>query len=287
MPGDSSIITGMSGAGRSTAAKALEDLDWFVVDNLPPGLLADHGRPGRAGPGRRRQGGRRRRRAQPGLHHRPQRRHRGAGGARRRVRGWCSSRPATRSWSAGSRTYAGRTRSRATAGWSTASPASAACCARSGPRPTWSSTPPRSTSTSCAPRSSASSAARTEPGLRATCVSFGYKYGLPVDADLVVDCRFLPNPHWMPELRPQNGRDAAVRDYVLASRGPRSSSTPTTRCCGCSPPDTSARARLRHARGRLHGRQAPQRGHGRAARRPAARRGHGRPGRPPGCRARE
>jgi UPF0042 nucleotide-binding protein len=46
-------------------------------------------------------------------------------------------------------------------------------------------------------------------------VSFGYKYGLPVDADLVADCRFLPNPHWIPELRSLTGKDAAVRDYVL------------------------------------------------------------------------
>ena len=38
-------------------------------------------------------------------------------------------------------------------------------------------------------------------GLRVSVVSFGYKYGLPVDADLVADCRFLPNPHWVPELR--------------------------------------------------------------------------------------
>ena len=50
-------------------------------------------------------------------------------------------------------------------------------------------------------------------------LSFGYKYGLPVDADLVVDCRFLPNPHWVPELRPQTGRDAPVRDFVLAQPG--------------------------------------------------------------------
>jgi UPF0042 nucleotide-binding protein len=55
--------------------------------------------------------------------------------------------------------------------------------------------------------------------LNATIVSFGFKYGLPVDADLVVDCRFLPNPHWIEELRPQNGRDAAVRAYVLAQDG--------------------------------------------------------------------
>jgi UPF0042 nucleotide-binding protein len=47
-------------------------------------------------------------------------------------------------------------------------------------------------------------------------MSFGYKYGLPVDADIVVDCRFLPNPHWVPELRALTGQDAAVRDYVLA-----------------------------------------------------------------------
>ena len=52
-------------------------------------------------------------------------------------------------------------------------------------------------------------------GLRLNIVSFGYKYGMPVDADLVADCRFLPNPHWVPELRPLTGRDAAVRDYVL------------------------------------------------------------------------
>ncbi|HET9187486.1 MAG TPA: RNase adapter RapZ [Acidothermaceae bacterium] len=60
-----------------------------------------------------------------------------------------------------------------------------------------------------------------EPGLRATVMSFGYKYGLPVDADLVVDCRFLPNPHWIPELRSLNGRDSEVRDYVLRQPGAR------------------------------------------------------------------
>jgi RNase adapter protein RapZ len=53
-------------------------------------------------------------------------------------------------------------------------------------------------------------------GLRTIIVSFGYKYGLPVDADLVADMRFLPNPHWIPELRPLTGQDADVRDYVLS-----------------------------------------------------------------------
>ena len=51
-------------------------------------------------------------------------------------------------------------------------------------------------------------------GLRASVVSFGFKYGIPIDADMVADMRFLPNPFWVPELRPQSGLDAPVRDYV-------------------------------------------------------------------------
>lgn len=54
---------------------------------------------------------------------------------------------------------------------------------------------------------------------RVTLVSFGYKYGLPMDSDLVVDVRFLPNPFWIPELRESTGRDAPVRDYVLSQEG--------------------------------------------------------------------
>jgi RNase adapter protein RapZ len=57
------------------------------------------------------------------------------------------------------------------------------------------------------------------PALRATVLSFGYKYGLPMDADLVADVRFLPNPHWIPELRPHTGQDPDVRDYVLSQEG--------------------------------------------------------------------
>ncbi len=52
--------------------------------------------------------------------------------------------------------------------------------------------------------------------LRATVVSFGFKYGIPVDADMVVDMRFLPNPHWDPALRPLTGQDAPVRDAVVS-----------------------------------------------------------------------
>ena len=50
--------------------------------------------------------------------------------------------------------------------------------------------------------------------LRITVVSFGFKYGVPVDADLMADMRFLPNPHWIPELRPRTGQDLDVAAYV-------------------------------------------------------------------------
>jgi UPF0042 nucleotide-binding protein len=56
---------------------------------------------------------------------------------------------------------------------------------------------------------------RSSDGLSTTVISFGYKYGLPLDADLVLDVRFLPNPHWVAELRSLTGREQAVKDYVL------------------------------------------------------------------------
>jgi UPF0042 nucleotide-binding protein len=54
--------------------------------------------------------------------------------------------------------------------------------------------------------------------LRATVMSFGFKYGIPVDADLVADLRFLPNPYWDPSLKELTGLDAAVNDYVVANK---------------------------------------------------------------------
>ncbi|WP_448004763.1 RNase adapter RapZ [Agromyces bauzanensis] len=58
-------------------------------------------------------------------------------------------------------------------------------------------------------------------GLQVTMLSFGFKYGLPADADLVADARFLPNPFWIPELRHLSGEDAAVSEYVLSQPGAR------------------------------------------------------------------
>jgi RNase adapter protein RapZ len=55
--------------------------------------------------------------------------------------------------------------------------------------------------------------------LKVSVVSFGFKYGIPVDADFVADMRFLPNPHWIPELRPRTGLDPDVAEYVFAQDG--------------------------------------------------------------------
>ncbi len=55
--------------------------------------------------------------------------------------------------------------------------------------------------------------------LKVSVVSFGFKYGIPVDTDFLADMRFLPNPHWIPELRPRTGLDREVADYVLAQPG--------------------------------------------------------------------
>ncbi|WP_445263097.1 RNase adapter RapZ [Pseudokineococcus sp. 1T1Z-3] len=57
--------------------------------------------------------------------------------------------------------------------------------------------------------------------LQLTVMSFGFKYGIPVDADHVTDVRFLPNPYWDPALRPHTGREDVVRDFVLAQEGAR------------------------------------------------------------------
>jgi UPF0042 nucleotide-binding protein len=56
---------------------------------------------------------------------------------------------------------------------------------------------------------------RSADAMRVQVVSFGYKHGLPLDVDIVLDCRFLPNPHWVDELRPHTGQHDQVREYVL------------------------------------------------------------------------
>jgi UPF0042 nucleotide-binding protein len=62
-------------------------------------------------------------------------------------------------------------------------------------------------------------AAAGTAGVTVTLMSFGFKYGLPTDVDMVADVRFLPNPFWIPELRSHTGQDAEVRDFVLTQTG--------------------------------------------------------------------
>ena len=108
--------------------------------------------------------------------------------------------------------------------------------------------------------------------LKVTVTSFGFKYGIPVDADFVADMRFLPNPFWVPELRALNGRDEAVATYVKERPGAAEFLEQYVPVLETAAERLPARGQALHDRGhRLHRRQAPQRGHDRGDRRPAAR----------------
>jgi len=213
------VVTGLSGAGRSTAAKCLEDLGWFVVDNLPPSLLAtmvDLGSRSQGAVGKIAVVADVRSRAfssdlrtaideieRRGVHPRVLfleasddvlvrrfegvRRPHPLQGDGRLVDGILAERQLLRDLRGDadlvldtSLLNVHELRGKVIAAFGEDGGADA---------------------------------------LQVTVLSFGFKYGLPVDADLVVDCRFLPNPHWVPELRPKTGKDEAVRDYVLAQPG--------------------------------------------------------------------
>ena len=199
------LITGLSGSGKSTVAKCFEDLGYYCVDNLPLPLLRQlPRRPGRR-PGRRATGSRWSPTcAPPGFADRGAAalaRHRPASGSTPRC---SSSSPPTRRWCVASRRPGGRTRSADDLPVIEASGASASCSPSCAAPPTWSSTPASGRSTRSAARSTASS--RREAGRRARdgrsrLVSFGFKHGIPYGTDLLFDVRFLPNPHFVPELR--------------------------------------------------------------------------------------
>ena len=210
------IVTGMSGAGRSTTAASLEDLGWFVIDNLPPTIIprvgelvassgADAQRvaliSGRRGAGdvadmleaseRLREGSHVVRvlylDAPDDVHVRryegTRRRHpRTSGGveaaiAEERVALEALRREADIILDSGELNV-NQLRNRITEMFSET---------------------------------------QGEELMRTTVMSFGFKHGLPLDVDMVFDVRFLPNPHWVDELRPQTGLDGPVSDYVLAA----------------------------------------------------------------------
>ena len=210
------IITGLSGAGRSEAAKSLEDIGYFVVDNMPPALLAKMAelasRPG--GPARvaivvDARGGVFFGELSRGLQdlkelkipyrilfleasdddlvrrYEATRRRHPLAPADRVVEGIRKERQILAQL---------RGEADLVIDTSGLTPHDL----RDRVRDAFADTPP-------------------EDGLQVSVVSFGFKYGAPRDADLLFDVRFLPNPHWVPELRPHPGTDADVRAYVRGS----------------------------------------------------------------------
>ncbi|MFG3053751.1 RNase adapter RapZ [Kitasatospora sp. NPDC048239] len=212
------IISGMSGAGRSTAAKCLEDLGWFVVDNLPPALI-----PTMVDLGARSQGNVARIGAVVDVRGRQffddlltsldelEKR-----GVRLSVVFLDSSDDAlVRRFESVRRPHPLQADGRIVDGI-----AQERDLLRElrGEADLVIDTSNLNVHQLRA-KLDAQFADHDEPELRATVMSFGFKYGLPVDADLVVDCRFLPNPHWVPELRARTGTDSDVADYVFQQPG--------------------------------------------------------------------
>jgi UPF0042 nucleotide-binding protein len=211
------LVTGMSGAGRSTAARALEDMGWFVIDNMPPSLLEAAIDLARRTPDVERvgvvldaRGGSFFRQVSDVLHSLPR------DGVDIRtvfleasdeelVRRFESSRrphPLQR----GQRIVDGLRAERdllgdirATADMVIDTTAMNVHDLRR--------------------RVEIAFGDENPPALACTVMSFGFKYGIPVDADMVADARFLPNPFWDEALRPLTGLDAAVSDVVLSRPG--------------------------------------------------------------------
>jgi UPF0042 nucleotide-binding protein len=212
------IITGLSGAGRSTAAKALEDLGWYVVDNLPPSLL-------------------------PTMVDLAAR----TNGAVSRMAAVVDIR--SRAFSTDLKSAVSELAARGTAARVVFLEAAEDALVRrfdSERRPHPLQGTRRVTDGIAAERELLREvrgdadlvvdtsrlnvhqlrarirdffSGGTAAGVRLSIVSFGYKYGLPVDADMVADCRFLPNPHWIAELAAMTGQDGPVREFVLAQPG--------------------------------------------------------------------
>jgi UPF0042 nucleotide-binding protein len=209
------IITGLSGAGRSSAAATFEDLGWFVIDNMPPALIGKVaelvGRPGsetervalvigRGGPGYHDELG-------PAIEALR------AGGARVRVLFLEASDDVL------VRRFEG-TRRRHPLGTEEGVVSSIAQERRL-------LDPVKDLADVVVDTSELNVHQlrqrlvelfeRDEGGaaMQTTVVSFGFKHGIPLDVDLVLDCRFLPNPHWVEELRQGTGLDEPVRRFVL------------------------------------------------------------------------
>lgn len=212
------VVTGLSGAGRSTAAKVLEDLGWFVVDNLPPELIStvvDLGAQSRAGLTK----------IAVVMDVRSRRftgdlaaviRQLDAKGLRPRVLFLeASDALLIRRFEQVRRGHPLQGDGRLADGITRERELLAPLRAEADLVVDTTALTVHELREKIEDAFGTESSAQT----KVMVLSFGYKYGLPMDADLVVDVRFLPNPHWIPELRGQTGRDAEVRDYVLGQEG--------------------------------------------------------------------
>lgn len=212
------LVTGLSGAGRGTAAKVLEDLGWYVADNLPPELIARMVDLGLAAGSRITQ-----------LAVVMDVRSRGFTGDLDAVRRDLATRnitPRVLFMEASDeilvRRYENNRRSHPLQGKQTLAEGISAERAMLAPVRAGADLIIDTTALSVpALRASIENAFGGEAVAQTavTVESFGFKYGLPMDADMVMDVRFLPNPHWVDQLRPQTGQSPAVRDYVLSQPG--------------------------------------------------------------------
>ncbi|WP_163700394.1 RNase adapter RapZ [Mycolicibacterium sarraceniae] len=212
------LVTGLSGAGRGTAAKVLEDLGWYVADNLPPELIARMVDFGLAAGSRITK-----------LAVVMDVRSRGFTGDLESVR----IELATRNIHARVlfmeasdvilvRRYENNRRSHPLQGNQTLAEGIAA--ERSMLAPVRASADLVIDTSTLSVHGLRESIERAFGGevvaqTSVTVESFGFKYGLPMDSDMVMDVRFLPNPHWVDALRPHTGQHPAVRAYVLSQPG--------------------------------------------------------------------
>ncbi len=212
---DVTVITGMSGAGRATAANVLEDLGFFVIDNLPPALIGKVAELARGGSSPQRYGFGVDVRTGSFVEDLDEALAELRGlGARTRVlfleaaddalvrRFDASRRP--HPLADAERLLEGIQKERALLG------------ELKGRADVVIDTSMLNVHELRDRLVSIFASETTNASLQIDVVSFGFKYGLPLDVDLVFDCRFLPNPHWVDDLRPLDGRNRAVRDYVLA-----------------------------------------------------------------------
>jgi UPF0042 nucleotide-binding protein len=212
------LVTGLSGAGRGTAAKVLEDLGWYVADNLPPELITQMVDLGLAAGSRITQ-----------LAVVLDVRSRGFTGDLASVRGELATRgiwPRVVFLEASDdilvRRFEQVRRSHPLQADQTLAEGIAA--ERKMLAPVRAGADLIIDTSTLSVRGLRESIERAFGGdavahTSVTVESFGFKYGLPMDADMVMDVRFLPNPHWVDELRRYTGQHPAVRDYVLSQPG--------------------------------------------------------------------